>query len=66
VDQLGLMLKILKAWASQIDEIIKKNINVIIVSSGAIAEGMNRLGLKKTKLVKPIASISRDWSNGSC
>jgi glutamate 5-kinase len=43
----GLDTKNIKSWVSQIDELIKKNINIIIVSSGAIAEGMNRLNLKK-------------------
>ena len=41
----GLNIKNIKSWASQINEIRKKNINVIIVSSGAIAEGIGRLGL---------------------
>ena len=43
----GLDVKNIRSWAAQIDEIISNNINVIIVSSGAIAEGMNRLGLAK-------------------
>ncbi len=43
----GLNIKNIRSWASQINEIINNNINVIIVSSGAIAEGMNRLGLLK-------------------
>lgn len=43
----GLNVKNIRSWAAQIDEIISNNINVIIVSSGAIAEGMNRLGLVK-------------------
>ena len=43
----GLDVKNIKSWASQINEVISNNINVIIVSSGAIAEGMNRLGLVK-------------------
>ena len=43
----GLNIKNIKSWAIQINEIINNNINVIIVSSGAIAEGMNRLGLIK-------------------
>ena len=43
----GLNNKNIKNWAFQINEIISSNINVIIVSSGAIAEGMNRLALTK-------------------
>ena len=43
----GLNNKNIKSWAFQIYKIISNNINVIIVSSGAIAEGMNRLGLSK-------------------
>ena len=43
----GLNIKNIKSWASQINELVNSNINVIIVSSGAIAEGMNRLGLVK-------------------
>ena len=41
----GLNIKNIKSWALQINEIKKNNINVIIVSSGAIAEGVGRLGL---------------------
>jgi len=43
----GLNIKNIKDWAGQINELIDQNINVIIVSSGAIAEGMNRLNLVK-------------------
>jgi len=43
----GLNTKNIKSWVAQINQIINNNINVIIVSSGAIAEGMNRLGLGK-------------------
>ena len=43
----GLDNKNIKNWTKQINELVKNNIKVIIVSSGAIAEGMNRLGLKK-------------------
>ena len=43
----GLDIKNIKGWAAQINEIINNNIDVILVSSGAIAEGMNRLGLIK-------------------
>ena len=41
----GLNIKNIKNWAHQINEITKKNVNVIIVSSGAIAEGIGRLGV---------------------
>jgi glutamate 5-kinase len=43
----GLNTKNIKAWASQINELINNNINVILVSSGAIAAGMGRLGLSR-------------------
>jgi glutamate 5-kinase len=43
----GLDIKNIRGWAAQINEIINNNIDVILVSSGAIAEGMNRLGLIK-------------------
>lgn len=41
----GLNIKNIKNWAGQINKLVDQNINVIIVSSGAIAEGMNRLNL---------------------
>ena len=43
----GLNVLNIKNWAKQISELVKNKINVVIVSSGAIAEGMNRLNLSK-------------------
>ena len=43
----GLDLDAIGAWAAQIAEIRKKGIEVVLVSSGAVAEGMKRLGWKK-------------------
>ena len=43
----GLNTKNIKAWTSQINELINNNINIILVSSGAIAAGMGRLGLSR-------------------
>ncbi|MBC7785881.1 MAG: glutamate 5-kinase [Methylophilaceae bacterium] len=37
----------LAAWASQIAQLVKNGKQVVMVSSGAIAEGMQRLGWKK-------------------
>ena len=43
----GLNTKNIKAWTSQINVLKKQNINIILVSSGAIAAGMGKLGLSK-------------------
>lgn len=43
----GVDIRALSAWAKQIATIRAKNIQVILVSSGAIAEGMKRLGWTK-------------------
>ena len=40
----GLNTKQIQNWADQINELIQSGKEVVIVSSGAIAEGMNRLG----------------------
>ena len=60
----GLNIKNIRSWASQINEIINNNINVIIVSSGAIAEGMNRLGLLKEQILQANCKLCSNWSNG--
>jgi glutamate 5-kinase len=46
-DGQGLDRVAIKAWASQISELVKRGQQVILVSSGAVAEGMQRLGWKK-------------------
>ena len=43
----GLKTDTLSAWASQIMKIREQDINVVLVSSGAVAEGISRLNLKK-------------------
>lgn len=43
----GLDVGALDAWATQIAEIRKMGFQVVLVSSGAVAEGMKRLGWKK-------------------
>lgn len=43
----GLDVDALDAWATQIAQIRKMGIEVVLVSSGAVAEGMKRLGWKK-------------------
>tara|TARA_B100000767_G_scaffold258240_1_gene266759 strand:- start:3421 stop:4524 length:1104 start_codon:yes stop_codon:yes gene_type:complete len=59
----GLNTKNIKSWALQINEIISNNVNVIIVSSGAIAEGMSRLGLvrrpKSPSQLQALAAIGQ-------
>jgi len=47
----GLDRAALAAWASQIAQLIKQGKQVVLVSSGAVAEGMQRLGWKK----RPVA-----------
>lgn len=43
----GLDQAAIVAWASQIASIVKQGKQVVLVSSGAVAEGMQRLGWKK-------------------
>ncbi|PPD56507.1 MAG: glutamate 5-kinase [Methylotenera sp.] len=43
----GLDRAAIAAWAAQISELVKLGKQVVLVSSGAVAEGMQRLGWKK-------------------
>jgi glutamate 5-kinase len=43
----GLDRVAIAAWAEQISELVKQGKQVVLVSSGAVAEGMQRLGWKK-------------------
>lgn len=43
----GLDREAIAAWAAQISMLVKQNKQVVLVSSGAVAEGMQRLGWKK-------------------
>lgn len=43
----GLDQGAIAAWAAQIANLVKQNKQVVLVSSGAVAEGMQRLGWKK-------------------
>ncbi|MDG1821015.1 MAG: glutamate 5-kinase [Methylophilaceae bacterium] len=43
----GLDSAAISAWAAQISDLVKRGQQVILVSSGAVAEGMKRLGWKK-------------------
>lgn len=43
----GLDKVAIAAWAAQISTLVKQNKQVVLVSSGAVAEGMQRLGWKK-------------------
>ena len=43
----GLDRHAIAAWASQISQLVKSGKQVVLVSSGAVAEGMQRLGWKK-------------------
>jgi len=47
----GLDRAAIAAWASQIAQLVKNGRQVVLVSSGAVAEGMQRLGWKK----RPVA-----------
>ena len=47
----GLDQMAIAQWASQIAALVKQGKHIVLVSSGAIAEGMQRLGWKK----RPIA-----------
>lgn len=46
-DGAGLNLTGIAAWTKQISKLRKDGVEVVLVSSGAVAEGMCRLGLKK-------------------
>ncbi|MDG1096261.1 MAG: glutamate 5-kinase [Methylophilaceae bacterium] len=43
----GLDRLAIEQWAAQISELVKRGQQIILVSSGAVAEGMQRLGWKK-------------------
>lgn len=43
----GLDRRAIAAWANQISQLVKDGKQVVLVSSGAVAEGMQRLGWKK-------------------
>lgn len=43
----GLDLELIKSWVEQIVTLRRSGIRVVLVSSGAVAEGMSRLGLHK-------------------
>jgi glutamate 5-kinase len=43
----GLDRAAIKAWAAQISDLVKRGQQVLLVSSGAVAEGMQRLAWKK-------------------
>ncbi len=47
----GLDRAAIEAWAAQITQLVKNGKQVVLVSSGAVAEGMQRLGWKK----RPVA-----------
>lgn len=46
-DGAGLNVAGIATWVEQIAALRKKGIEIVLVSSGAVAEGMSRLGLKK-------------------
>ncbi|MFV1922706.1 MAG: glutamate 5-kinase [Methylotenera sp.] len=46
-DGRGLDRAAIRAWVSQISQLVKHGAQVILVSSGAVAEGMQRLGWEK-------------------
>lgn len=43
---LGVDKAAIKAWVSQMADLKRRSIDVVLVSSGSVAEGMSRLGLK--------------------
>jgi glutamate 5-kinase len=47
MDGLGLRADTLGTWASQIVELKRRGVDTVLVSSGAVAEGVSRLGWKK-------------------
>lgn len=46
----GLDQVAIAGWAAQIANLVKQGKQVVLVSSGAVAEGMQRLGWKKSTL----------------
>jgi len=43
----GLAIDLIAAWTEQIVELHRAGVEIVVVSSGAVAEGMHRLGMKK-------------------
>ncbi|HNI66047.1 MAG TPA: glutamate 5-kinase, partial [Pseudomonadales bacterium] len=43
----GLDTEAMSAWVAQVVELRRRGVEVVLVSSGAVAEGMLRLGLKQ-------------------
>ena len=46
-DGRGLDRESIGAWVAQVAELLEQDIEVVMVSSGAVAEGMSRLGWRK-------------------
>jgi hypothetical protein len=51
------LLIAIASWVSQISELKRQNIDVVLVSSGAIAEGMKRLGWRPLYLIALIILV---------
>lgn len=71
-DGKGLNLSAMKLWAKQIAKLCSDNIEVIIITSGAIAEGIKRLGLsERPKLLNELQAtaaigqmgLAQGWEN---
>ena len=55
-DGRGLDVPALAGWVDQIAELVRHGVEVVVVSSGSVAEGMTRLGWSQRRRC--------GWSNG--
>lgn len=62
---LGLDKPAIAAWVEQMAKVSLQDKDVVLVSSGSVAEGISRLGLKKTTQHTPRTSSGcLGWTNG--
>ena len=64
-DGRGLNTTAIQSWAQQISDLRAAGKEVVLVSSGAVAEGMARIGWKKRpQRITRITGRCCSWSNG--
>jgi glutamate 5-kinase len=61
----GLDRQAIAMWAEQVSALLKQGCQVLMVSSGAIAEGMQRLEDQPPSRDSSIASCCCSWANGT-
>ena len=61
----GIDKQLIARWVEQIVDLQAQNIDIILVSSGSIVEGMKRLGWKeKPNDIHKLQGSCCSWSNG--